>query len=603
MPRTLSLSIFASVLVLACQAPPADAPSKLQVDTFLDDYTEKLVELSYAADLADWDANTRIVEGDDSIVERQNEANAALAAFTGSQDGIEKTRALLAHRDTLEPLQVRQLEKILYRAANNPQTVPELVERRIVAESAQVQKLFGFDFQIDGKSVSANDVDRILTSSRDLGERLAAWDASKEVGKGLKDGLAELVELRNGTVRALGYGDYFEYQVSDYGMTVEEMTALTERFVRELWPLYRELHTWARHELAARYGEEVPELLPAHWLPNRWGQDWTALVTVEGIDLDSRLAEHTADWIVREAESFYTSLGFDPLPPSFYERSSLYPPPPDAEYKKNNHASAWHLDYGQDIRSLMSVEPDERWWATAHHELGHIYYYMSYTRDEVPVLLRRGANRGFHEAVGTLLGMASMQKAFLEAKGLVAEGTKTDEIQSLLKEALDSIIFIPFSAGTMSHFERDLYAGLPKDEYNARWWQYVRDFQGIVPPTERGEEYCDAASKTHVNDDAAQYYDYALSQILVYQLHNHIAEKILHQDPHNTNYFGRKDVGQFLASILEQGATADWRELMREKLGEEISAAAMLTYFAPLTEYLKEQNEGRTYTLPESPGV
>lgn len=601
MSRTSSLSILAAVLVLACQPRPAGAPSKLEVDTFLDTYTEKFVELAYAANLAEWDANTHIVEGDDTLVERQKAADAALAAYTGSREVIERAREILAHRDALEPLQVRQLEKILYRAANNPQTVPELVERRIAAEAAQVQKLFGFDFKVDGKSVSANDIDRILTSSKDLDERKKAWEASKEVGKGLKDGLAELVELRNGTVQALGYGDDFEYQVSDYGMTVEELTELMESFVRQLWPLYREIHTWARYELAARYGEEVPDLLPAHWLPNRWGQDWSPLVTVEGIDLDSRLAEHTADWIVREAESFYVSLGFSPLPPSFYERSSLYPLPPDAEYKKNNHASAWHLDYGKDVRSLMSVEPNERWWATAHHELGHIYYYMSYTRDDVPVLLRRGANRAFHEAVGTLLGMASTQKAFLEAKGLVPKGTRTDPIQALLKEALDAIVFLPFSAGTMTHFERDLYAGLPEDEYNARWWQYVRDFQGIAPPSERGEEYCDAASKTHINDDPAQYYDYAISHILVYQLHLHIANQILHENPNNTDYFGRKDVGKFLASILEKGATVDWRELMREKLGEEVSAAAMLARFQPLSDYLKQENEGRTYTLPETP--
>ena len=209
--------------------------------------------------------------------------------------------------------------------------------------------------------------------------------------------------------------------------------------------------------------------------------------------------------------------------------------PKDADHKKNNHASAWHMNLEDDVRSLMSVEPNERWWATTHHELGHVYYYMAYTRPEVPPLLRTGANRGFHEAIGTMLGLASMQKPFLVERGLMSGGVETDAVRTLLKEALDQIVFIPWSAGVMTHFERDLYKGLAPEEYNQRWWHYVRSFQGIEPPSERGEEYCDACTKTHITDDAAQYYDYAVSAIMLYQMRGHIAEKILEQDPHATN--------------------------------------------------------------------
>jgi peptidyl-dipeptidase A len=154
----------------------------------------------------------------------------------------------------------------------------------------------------------------------------------------------------------------------------------------------------------------------------------------------------------------------------------------------------------------------------------------------------------------------------------------------------------------MTHFERDLYAGnLPKDQYNARWWHYVKNIQGVAPPSERGEEYCDAASKTHINDDAAQYYDYAISGVLLHQIHRHIAQKILKQDPRNTNYWGRKDVGTFIGDILELGATRDWQVVMKEKLGEDLGAQAMLAYFDPLMAYLKEQNKGRKHSLPEKP--
>ncbi len=603
------LIVFTLVVSLAACSPPSDeSPGdsgalKAEAQAFLDAYTERYLELDYVASQAEWDSNVRIVEGDESNRLRLESAKEASAGFTGAEQTISQARSFLEQRDSLEPLQVLQLEKVLYKAADNPQTVPELVKERISAEAAQVEKLFGFDFQLGGESISTNGIDSRLVESADPAERQRVWEASKEVGKVLKDGLGELVGLRNRTVQALGYDDYFAYQVSDYGMSVEEMMKLNHGFVREIWPLYRELHTWARYELAERYGAEVPEMLPAHWLPNRWGQDWGPLVTVEGLDLDGALADKEAEWIVRQAEDFYVSLGFERLPESFWQKSSLYPLPADAEYKKNNHASAWHMDLREDVRSLMSVEPNERWWATTHHELGHVYYYMAYTRPEVPPLLRRGANRGFHEAIGTMLGLASMQKPFLVDRGLLSGDVESDAVQTLLKEALDQLIFIPWSAGVMTHFERDLYAGLQPSEYNSRWWHYVRAFQGIEPPAERGEEYCDACTKTHINDDAAQYYDYAVSAIMLYQMRGHVAEKILGQDPRETNYWGREDIGSFLAGILELGATRDWREVMREHLGEEISAAAMLAYFEPLAAYLKEVNQGREHTLAESPAV
>ena len=286
------------------------------------------------------------------------------------------------------------------------------------------------------------------------------------------------------------------------------------------------------------------------------------------------------------------------MPQTFYERSSLYPLPEGVGYKKNNHASAWHMDLENDVRSLMSVIPNTEWYETTHHELGHIYYYMLYTNPNVPPLLRSGANRAFHEAVGSMLGLAAMQKPFLQNLNLISEDVETDEMKTLLKEALNYIVFIPWSAGVMTEFENDLYAsGLPEDEFNKRWWELKAKYQGIVPPSDRGEEYCDASSKTHINNDAAQYYDYALSYALLFQLHNHIAKNILQQDPHASNYYGRRDVGSFLRTILEPGASVDWRQLMRDVLGEGLSAKAMLEYFAPLMEYLKVQNQGRIHTI------
>ncbi len=569
---------------------------------FIDSYSEKYQKLYYASSKAEWESNTHIVEGDSSNAVATRKAREALANFTGSVENIEKIGHFLAEESTLTPIQLGQLEVMLYEAANNPQTVPDIVEHRIKVETEQIEKLFGFEFTLNGNPISTNKIDEILRNENQLEKRLKVWRASKEVGQGLRPGLLELQRLRNETVQALGYDDYFSYQVSAYDMTTDQMMELNRKLIADIWPLYRELHTYARYELAQQYGvKKVPAYLPAHWLPDRWGQDWNSMIKVEGLNLDAMLEKKSAEWIMNQGERFYLSLFFPSLPQSFWEKSSLYPLPPDADYKKNNHASAWHMDLATDVRCLMSVVPDADWYETVHHELGHIYYFMTYTNPDVPVLLRRGANRAFHEAIGSLMGLASMQKPFLEHLEILPRDSQTEEMKALLKEALNYVVFMPWASGVMTEFEYLLYAeNLPGDQINRTWWDLKKKYQGIVPPSQRGEKYCDPCSKTHITDDAAQYYDYALSFILLFQFHDYISRNILNQDPHATNYYGSRETGEFLKKILYPGATVDWRELLVSNIGEEMSARAMLNYFQPLMDYLKKVNEGRSYTLPET---
>jgi peptidyl-dipeptidase A len=597
--RIISLVLIVFCLFITTKGEKGE-DVKAEAQKFLDQYTATWNQLRTTYVLADWNSNTKIVEGDKTNANATNAALEKLAEFTGSKANLDTATEFLKKKDKLTPIQVKQLEQVLYHGAENPEVAKDIVKQRIAAETAQVEKLYGFDFKMDGKSITTNQIDDILRNSTDLKERQKVWLASKEVGTVLKDGLINLQQLRNAIVQPLGYKSYFSYQVSDYGMTSEEMIKLMDEINRQLRPLYRELHTYARYELAKKYGAPVPDLLPADWLPNRWGQDWSPMVKVEGLNIDEALKDKSPEWIVKQGEQFYISLGWPALPKSFWEKSSLYPVPPDVQYKKNNHASAWHVDNENDIRALMSVEPNADWYETTHHELGHIYYYVSYTNPNVPPLLRDGANRAYHEAIGSMIGLASMQRPFLVARGLASKDAKVDEMQALLKEGLNYVVFIPFATGTMARFEYGLYEkNLAKTQYNKHWWDLVKYYQGIVPPVERGEDSCDACTKTHINDDAAQYYDYALSYVLLFQLHDHIARKILKQDPHATNYYGSKEVGDFLRDIMKPGSSRDWRVVLKEKTGEDLSAKAMLRYFEPLMEYLKKANAGRKHTLPE----
>jgi peptidyl-dipeptidase A len=595
-----ALSACASSHTPSPPSPRASGTIREEVESYLEWYDSTFKRLNYANQLAQWTSNTHIVAGDSTNAVRAREAGLALSGFVGSIENIGRIKGYLGHRAELDPIQIRRLEIMQYNAADAPQTIPDVVRERLVAENAQVEKLYGFQFSLNGKPITPNAIDDILRTSTDLAERRAAWDASKEVGRALKPGMVRLRDLRNRGVESMGYPDFFAYHVSDYGMSGDEMLHLTDTMLVQLRPLYRELHTWARYELAKRYHKPVPDLIPADWLPNRWGQSWEDLVKVEGLDADSAIRMHDAEWVVRQGEKFYVSLGFDTLPTSFWKNSSLYALPANAPYKKNTHASAWHLDLDKDIRSLMSVEPNTEWYETVHHELGHVYYFRAYSRPEIPLLLRAGANRAYHEGIGTMMQIAAGQRRFLVDRGLAPANAKVDLIAQQLKEALNLVVVMPFGAGVMTHWEHDLYANdLPPDQFNARWWEYVKKYQGIAPPSPRDESWCDACTKTHITDDPAQYYDYALSTALLVQLHLHIARDILHQDPHDTDYFGSKATGDFLRSLMQSGESRPWRDVLRETTGRPLDAQAMVEYFAPLYEWLKVQNRGRTATLPD----
>jgi peptidyl-dipeptidase A len=580
----------------AAKPSPKRTAAQKEAAAFLESLTGLMGPVSTSASMADWIAATDVTP---EHTGQRTGADKALAALTGSTLVIDKTKAFLAREKDLDDLTVRQLRRVLLAAAESPGSLPDVVARRVEAESHQSSILDGYTFCLQPKAgggcarpSTANEIDDILVKSRDLPERQRVWTASKEIGRPLKPGLVELVKLRNQVAHEMGYKSYFALQVADYGMTVDEMMKLLDGALEAARPLYDGLHCWAKNQLAVRYKRPTPRLIPAHWLGNRWAQQWPGLV--EEANLDPLFKGSSPESIVKSAENFYVSLGFPRLPATFWERSDLYPVPPGLARKKNSHASAWHIDHAQDVRSLMSIEPNEWWFGTAHHELGHIYYFLSYSRPGVPILLREGANRAFHEAVGDLAKLASQQTPYLVRVGVMPKGHEPNPNAWLLQSALESIVFLPWSAGTMSHFERDLYEQeLPPSEWQHRWWDYVGQYQGVIAPGPRPEELCDACTKTHINDDPAQYYDYALDTLIKFQLHEHICTKILKQDVRACDYSGSKEVGAFLKSILTLGATRDWRAVMKDATGEPIGPRAMVAFYQPLVDELAKRNAGK----------
>ncbi len=575
-------------------APVSDLAGPAEVDEYLAAYNERYRELWTAAEGGRFAAESDITPGNTS---RRIAAEQAFADYVGSVAVIEQLK-LLKGRADLSDLQDRQIEAAWRLAAHYPATVKSKVNRLIATQAAAIDSLYAFEYRLtlpggQERAVTPNDLGDLLAESRDLAVRRAVWECSKSVGPRLKDPLVELQDSRNAVAREMGFSSFFGLETDDYGLTADEMIRLTDELVAGVMPLYQQLHCWVKHELAARYGAEPPRRIPAHWLDNMFGQSWPGVV--EGVDLDGLVRNVEPQWLIEQGERFYVSLGFPSLPVTFWARSDLFELPADSARRKNTHASAWHIDLDQDVRCLMSIQSDFDWFRTTHHELGHIYYYLAYSRPEVPPILREGANRAFHEGMGSLIELAAAQTPYLIQLGLLSADEAPVQIRWLLNEALTGpVVFLPFACGTMTHWEYDLYENdLPRHLYNTRWWEYAGRYQGIEPPSERGEDHCDPATKTHIIDDPAQYYDYAVSQVMLHQLHRYICREILDQDVRAANYYGDAAVGRYLDGIMSLGATRGWAQVMREATGEDLSSSAVLEYFAPLQAWLEEQNAGR----------
>src|SRR6266850_5162771 len=321
-------AIAASLLSLQTFPLIAATSPQERADRFLN-----LVNASYQAlyrveSEAQWLAATDVSPEHDAASET---AGKARAAFNGNPAIINEARELLKEKEHLKPVTTRQLEQVLLNAAEGPMTNPKLVADRIAAETKQASTLNGFEFKLKGKQITVNEIDKVLQNSTNLDERSEIWETSKQSGPALKPGLVALRDLRNGCAKELGHSNYFALQVAAYRMSSDEMIKLQDEFMRELRPLYLQLHTWVKYELAKKYGQPVPKLIPAHWINNRWGQEWSGIV--EAAKLDQYFTNKSPEWIVKTAEEFYTGIGFPKLPQTFWSASDLYPVKPGESRK------------------------------------------------------------------------------------------------------------------------------------------------------------------------------------------------------------------------------------------------------------------------------
>ena len=467
-------------------------------------------------------------------------------------------------------------------------------------------------FSYKGKDMTLDELSTIIETSRDPEELKAVWEGWRTVSPAMKDEYARMVEIANEGAQELGYPSLDQMWLSNYDMAPEEMEAEVDRLWGQVEPLYKELHCYARTKLNAQYGDDVqPKTGPirADLLGNMWAQDWSGIYDVVKTDtpgpsynVTQRLVEKGYDPIkmVKTGEAFFTSLGFAPLPETFWERSMITRP----EGKEVIcHASAWDLDNKEDVRIKMCTEVNEEDFDTVHHELGHNFYQRAYKDQDF--LYKDGANDGFHEAIGDFIGL-SITPEYLKQIGLIDESEMPPadaDTALLLNIALKKIAFLPFAL-TVDGWRWDVLSGktAPAD-YNDAWWAKRLEMQGIVPPGPRPADAFDPGAKYHIPGNTP-YLRYFLSYILQFQFHKAACEQAGWEGPlHRCSIYNNKEVGERFNAMLEMGASKPWPDALEAFTGtREIDGSAIVEYFDPLMVYLKEQNEGQSCGWDEPAG-
>lgn len=451
------------------------------------------------------------------------------------------------------------------------------------------------------KCLKLDDLSRVLKKSRNYDEQLEAWKGWHAIAPAMKDKYARYAELGNKGAKEIGFADMGALWRSGYDMSAHEFEADIERLWSDVKPLYDDLHCYARKKLRARYGKDkVPEKapIPAHLLGNMWAQQWDAVYDLVepfpgqgSLDVDRKLREKKYDpkKMVQLGEAFFTSLGLDPLPKTFWERS-LFTRPKDREVVC--HASAWDVSWNNDLRIKMCIEPTEDDLITIHHELGHDYYFHYYYK--LPLLFQAGANDGFHEGIGDTLAL-SVTPEYLNRLGLLDAIPKGDKgrINFQMKMALDKVAFLPFGL-MIDKWRWDVFSGkTSKDKYNESWWALRTKYQGVAPAVARSEADFDAGAKYHI-PASTPYIRYFLARIYQFQFHRALCKAAGHKGSLDAcSIYGNKEAGNKLRAMLELGQSKPWPEALAVLSGEsKADASALLEYFAPLRAWLKDQNKG-----------
>ena len=599
--------LLACSLTLSAQSTtskPKHPATSAGAKAFLAEVDRELLKLINNAQRASWVQSTFITVDTETMAAQANEALVTAATNYAKE-------AFRFDKVQVSPVQRRQLtllkNALSIAAPPDPKEAEEVT--RLVASMEGVYgsgkycppsaKATGGK-ATDGECLDIEKITEILAESRDPKRLQEVWEGWHTISIPMRKDYTRFVELSNKGARVLGFKDTGAMWRGKYDMPPDEFSKELDRLWGQLQPLYTSLHAYVRTKLRDKYGAVVPENgpIPAHLLGNLWQQEWANIYDLvappgskQAYSLTDILKEKKIDQteMVRIGERFFTSLGFEPLPKTFFERSQFVKP---RDREVVCHASAWDIDSENDLRIKMCIDQTAEDFITIHHELGHNFYQRAY--NTLPILFRDSANDGFHEALGDTLAL-SVTPEYLVKIGLLDKAPDaTADTGLLMRAALERLAFLPFGL-LVDQWRWQVFSGqITPQNYNTAWWDLKLKYQGVAPPSPRGEAFFDPGAKYHVPANTP-YTRYFLAQVLQFQFHRALAKASGCTAPlHRCSIYGNAEAGKRLKAMMEMGASKPWPDALEALTGQrQMDASAMAEYFEPLRKWLDEQNRGK----------
>jgi len=579
------------------EASTASNPTIQEAKEFLENAEKDIVELNLRGSKVYW-VNANFITEDTNW----------LAAQVGAEAASLSTRlANEAKRfnDLKLPDDMRRKMDGLKRGSNFPAPDKPGAAKELATIMTGLEASYGTGkFEINGKEYTLGQASEVIAKSRNPDELRAIWEGWRTISPPMKKDYARMVEIVNEGSKELGYEDTGALWRGGYDMDGEAFIKEADRLWAQVKPLYDQLHCNVRASLNEKYGDEVAPLdapIRADILGNMWGQSWGNIYEMvapenaaEGVDVTALLKEngYDAKKMVETAEIFFTSLGFEPLPDTFWERS-LITKPEDREVVC--HASAWDIDDRDDIRIKMCTKVNGEDFSTVHHELGHNFYQRAY-KDQ-PVFYKDGANDGFHEAIGDMIAL-SITPEYLVQIGLLDAADVPGEdadLSLLMQQAMDKVAFLPFGL-MVDQWRWKVFSGeYTHSEYNDGWWELREKYQGLRAPGPRPADAFDPGAKFHIPGNTP-YMRYFLAHILQFQFHKAACDMAGFEGPlHRCSIYKNEKVGERFNAMMEMGSSKPWPDALEAFTGSrDMDGSAILEYFAPLMEYLEEENKDRS---------
>jgi len=582
---------MAVLLLASCTQKPSPEDAR----KFIDEVEQKLLVMGVEQSRADWIENTYITDDTEAVSAKEDQR-----VIDATVDYVKQSKRFDGLH--LDPVTARKLKLLRLSLTIATPADPKESEELTRAVS-EMEGMYGKGKYCPSGPDSCKDIEaitKIMAEDRDPKQLLDVWTGWHAIAPPMRKDFTRYVELANQGARELGFQDNGAMWRSQYDMPPEDFAKELDRLWEQVRPLYTSLHAYVRWKLRDKCGDAVPANgpIPAYLLGNIWAQDWSNIYPLvqpkngdPGYDLTALLKKRNTDWkqMVKYGENFFISLGFAPLPQTFWERS-LFLKPRDRDVVC--HPSAWDIDAVEDLRLKMCIEITGEDFLTIHHELGHNFYQRAY--DKLAPSFRSGANDGFHEAVGDTIAL-SITPEYLVKVGLLDHAPDTSaDIGLLLRKALEKVAFLPFGL-VIDQWRWKVFSGeIPPEKYNQSWWELREKYEGVAPPPGRSEQDFDPGAKYHVAANVP-YMRYFLADILQFQFHRALSQAAGCSGPLNRcSIFGNKEAGSRLNAMLEMGQSRPWQEALEKIAGtRQMDASAIRDYFAPLQKWLDEQNQGK----------